>query len=152
MDSLLTPSGADPIKVLLVDDHEHVLWGLRKLIEGEWPHMTVAGTAKSMAQALAAVKRCAVDVVVLDVYLGVTNSIDRIGELLFSGAPAVVMLTGSRDAELHRRALKCGARAVVSKHEPAEVLLGEIERVHRNAALEQTAEAAHESFVGGRKG
>ena len=54
---------------------------------------------------------------------------------------AIVVLTGARDTEIHRRALQRGARTVVLKEEPAEVLLHEIERANewRNAPLEHTA-------------
>ena len=141
------PLHAGPIRILLVDDHEHVLWGLQKLIEGEWPHMTVAATVKTMTQAVAAVESLALDIVVLDIFLGETNSLDRMSDLVASGAPPVVILTGSRDVDLHRRALGGGARAVVLKDEPAEVLLGEIERVHlRNGVTAR----AHPEFAGER--
>ena len=118
-----------PIRVLLVDDHEHVLWGLGKLIESTWPRMTVAGTAKSVGQLLAGLREHGTDVVVLDVYLGAENSLDHLAEIRATGA-AVLVLTGSRDPELRRRALHNGARKVVLKEEPAEVLLHEIERAH----------------------
>ena len=75
-----------PIRVLLVDDHEHVLWGLSKLIEGETPRMTVTGTARTMAQALAAVDEKRPDVVVLDLFLGRENSLDQLPALGASGA------------------------------------------------------------------
>ena len=57
-----------------------------------------------------------------------------------SGA-ALVVLTGARDAEIHRRAMQRGARTVVLKEEPAEVLLHEIERAAewRNAPTENAA-------------
>ena len=50
-----------------------------------------------------------------------------------SGA-AFVVLTGSRDHELYRRAFDCGAAAVVLKDEPADVLLRRIERAHHDRA------------------
>jgi len=50
-----TPHGAEPIRVLLVDDQKPVLWGLTKLIEGEWPRMAVAGAASTVSEALSVV-------------------------------------------------------------------------------------------------
>jgi DNA-binding NarL/FixJ family response regulator len=144
-----------PIRVLLVDDHEHVLWGLSKLIEGETPRMTVTGTAKTMAQALAAVDEKRPDVVVLDLFLGRENSLDRLPALGASGA-ALVVLTGARDAEIHRRAMQRGARTVVLKEEPAEVLLHEIERAAEwrnapadNAAGQQDCQSAVQARIAG---
>ena len=144
-----------PIRVLLVDDHEHVLWGLSKLIEGETPRMTVTGTARTMAQALAAVGEKRPDVVVLDLFLGRENSLDRLPALGASGA-ALVVLTGARDAEIHRRAMQRGARTVVLKEEPAEVLLHEIERAAEwrnappdNAAGQQDCQSAVQARIAG---
>jgi DNA-binding NarL/FixJ family response regulator len=129
-----------PIRVLLVDDHDHVLWGLCKLIEGERPRMTVTGTAKTVAQALAALQQKRPDVVVLDLFLGEESSLDHLPAFRASGA-AIVVLTGARDAEMHRRAMQDGARTVVLKEEPADVLLQEIERANewRKAPLEHAA-------------
>lgn len=121
------PQPGKPIRVLLVEDHEHVLWGLRKLIEGERPRMEVSATAKSVPQAFAALGERAVDVVVLDVFLAEDNSLAHLRELCASGA-AIVVLTGSRDPEIQRRAIQGGVFAVVLKEQPAEVLLHEIER------------------------
>ena len=144
-----------PIRVLLVDDHEHVLWGLSKLIEGETPRMAVTGTARTMAQALAAVVDKRPDVVVLDLFLGRENSLDQLPALHASGA-ALVVLTGARDAEIHRRAMQRGARTVVLKEEPAEVLLHEIERAAEwrnlppeNAAGQQDCQSAVQARIAG---
>lgn len=120
-----------PIRVLLVEDHEHVLWGLSKLIEGEWPRMTVLGTARTPAQAQAALSAETADVVVLDLFLGEENTLDQLDQIRASGA-AIVVLTGSRDVDVHRRAMQGGARAVVLKDQPAELLLREIERAHQS--------------------
>jgi DNA-binding NarL/FixJ family response regulator len=118
-----------PIRVLLVEDHEHVLWGLKKLIEGEWPRMKVVAAAKTVAQALAALQEGPADVVVLDLFLGEESSLCQLPQLAAGGA-VIVVLTGSRDTWLHRRAVQAGARTVVLKEEPAEVLLREIARAN----------------------
>jgi DNA-binding NarL/FixJ family response regulator len=142
----------EPIRVLLVDDHDQVLWGLSKLIDGEKPRMTVAGTARTVAQALAALRDKRPDVVVLDLFLGDESSFEHLPALRASGA-AILVLTGARDAEMHRRAMQGGARTVVLKEEPAEVLLYEIERANewRNAppARQQDCQSAVETRIAG---
>jgi len=120
-----------PIRVLLVEDHEQVLWGLSKLVEGEWPRMKVAGTARTLAQALAALHADTADVVVLDLFLGEESSLKHLDEIKASGA-TILVLTSSRDADIHRRAMQGGACAVVLKDQPAELLLREIERAHQS--------------------
>jgi len=118
-----------PIKVLLVDGHEHVLRGLGKLIEGEWPRMVVAGSARTLAQAFQKFRDCKPDVVILDLQLREGSAIDHIPALVRGGAQ-VLVLTGQNAAAVHADAISRGARVVVMKHEPAEVLLREIERIH----------------------
>ncbi|HZM35963.1 MAG TPA: response regulator transcription factor [Burkholderiales bacterium] len=143
---------AQPIRVLLVDDHDYVLWGLRKLIEGEMPRMTVTGTAKTLKQAFATLEEKRPDVLVLDLYLGEQYTLEHLPALRASGA-AIVILTSARDAEAHRRAVRGGARTVVLKDEPAEVLLHEIKRANEwrnaSAACQQNCQSAVETGVTG---
>lgn len=118
------------IKVLLVEDHEHVLWGLGKLIDGEWPKMMVIGTARNMTDAAVMMRDRNPDVVVLDACLGEHDALDRLPELLASNRAKVLVWTECNDVERQCRALREGAQAVVPKDAPAELLLREIERVH----------------------
>jgi two-component system, NarL family, nitrate/nitrite response regulator NarL len=152
-----TPNVApgDPIRLLLVDDHEHVLWGLRKLIEGEWPRMTVVAAAKSIPEALDAIGTGRIDVVVLDVCLGADDGLDHMAEIKVGGA-AVVVLTGSNNVDIHKRAFDVGARTVVLKEEPAQVLLQEIELAYESriapelaAAREQDCRSAAKARIAG---
>jgi two-component system nitrate/nitrite response regulator NarL len=124
----------EPITVLLVDDHEHVLWGLNKLIEGERPRMTVVGKARSVAEARVAIRERNPDVVLLDVFLGEDNSLDYLLEMLDGSKAQVLVLTAARDPDLHRRAIRLGARSVLHKDQPAHALLEAILQVHTEPA------------------
>ena len=42
-----------PIRVMLIDDHPTLLWGLEKLINAEMPRMQVMATARNAEEALA---------------------------------------------------------------------------------------------------
>lgn len=119
-----------PIRILLVDDSEHVLWGLGKLIDAERDRMLVVGKARTVAEALAAVREHRPDVVLLDIYLDDDNSLDYLPEMLEGSRAQVLVLTGARDPELYRRAIRLGARAVVRKEQPAQVLLDAIVDAH----------------------
>jgi two-component system, NarL family, nitrate/nitrite response regulator NarL len=142
-----------PIKVLLVDDHEHVLWGLGKLIDGEWPRMTVIGAVKTFGDAQAMARELMPDVIVLDIFLNDGNSVDRLPELLAECRAPIVMLTGSHESELHHRALSAGARIVLSKEQPAEVILSEIERANESRDVGMpTRQSFTESVLAQAKG
>jgi DNA-binding NarL/FixJ family response regulator len=110
------------IRIMLVDDHKTLLWGLGKLIESEARHMIVVGTARDCDSALAMAPEVLPDVILLDIDLGGACSLDIM--------PRVLVLSGTRDRELLDRAVMLGARGVVAKDEPAETVLKAIEKVH----------------------
>jgi two-component system, NarL family, nitrate/nitrite response regulator NarL len=119
-----------PIRILLVDDHRSVLWGLEKLIDSARPSMQVIGKAAHCAEALAAVDKYQPDVVLLDVALEKENGLDLLRALRGRRAPKVLILTGVRDPEVCERAMLWGARGVMYKLESAEMILKAIAHVH----------------------
>jgi DNA-binding NarL/FixJ family response regulator len=119
---------AQPIKVLLVDDHRVLLWGLSKLIETARPQIELADLATCKSEALAAMQKHQPDVVLLDLDLGGESGLDLIPQL--AGQAAVIILTGLRDSASRERAVVAGARGVVHKSEPAAVILKAIVHVH----------------------
>jgi two-component system, NarL family, nitrate/nitrite response regulator NarL len=114
-------TGARPIRVLLVDDHRSVLWGLGKLIESASPQMKLVGAVTCPRDALAAAKKQAPDIVLLDLDLGEESGLDVVSKI--RRAARVLILTGSRDAAVHDRAILAGAWGILHKAEPAEVIL-----------------------------
>jgi two-component system nitrate/nitrite response regulator NarL len=119
-----------PIRVLLVDDHRSVLWGLERLIESVQPAMQVVGTAANCAEALALLDRISPDVILLDVDLGNESGIAAIPQLLSRTTAKVLVLTGVREQAVHDEAVLAGARGVVHKEEPADTILEAIRKVH----------------------
>jgi DNA-binding NarL/FixJ family response regulator len=121
---------AQPIRVLLVDDHELVRAGLRLLIESQ-PDLILAGEASNRTEALTLASREQPDIILLDVVLESDNSLDFLPELLAAAQQArVLLLTGVRDAEVHQNAVRLGAMGVVLKSKAAEVLIKAIRKVY----------------------
>lgn len=118
-----------PIRVFLVDDHRATLWGLERLV-GTAQRLQLAGSATSIAELLASPESREADVIVIDLDLGGHDSSDSFAELLSTYGAKVLVLTGARDLDAHRRAVLAGARGVVRKEEPVDVLLRAIEKVH----------------------
>ena len=118
------------IRVMLVDDHKTMLWGLERLIDGERSGMEVVATAGDCDSALALARQAAPDVVVLDLDLGGTCSLSVLPALLAAGAARVLVLSGTRDQATLVQAVRGGARGIVSKDAPAELLLQAIAKVH----------------------
>lgn len=119
-----------PIRVLLIDDHRSVLWGLEKLIESQRPRMQVAGKFTNFAEAAAELAKSEVDIILLDLDLGVEHGLDLIPKLAQISKAKILILTGSRDTAMHDKAVIAGAKGVLEKESPAETILTAIERVH----------------------
>lgn len=120
-----------PIRILLVDDHQSFLWGLVKLIESDGPRMKVIGTASDIAEALVIAEKEQPDVILLDIDLHGTSSLDSMSLLFKVSKASVLVLTGLRDTETRDRAMLSGARGVVQKEESADVILKAVRSVHR---------------------
>ena len=125
---MMSTDAARPIRVLLVDDHRSVLWGLGKLIESARPQIELADSATCRREALAAVKQHRPDIVLLDVDLGDENGLDLVP--LLRDDASVIILSGVRDDNTRERAMLEGARGFIHKTEPAEMILKAIVRVH----------------------
>lgn len=123
-------STADPIRILLIDDHTIVRAGLRMLIENH-DGMIVVGEAGTRIEGLSLATREQPDIVLLDLDMGPESGLDFMPQLLVAAPQArVVILTGLRDAEAHRRAVHLGAIGLVFKEKAAEVLIKAIKKVH----------------------
>lgn len=121
----------DVIRVLIVDDHQLVRTGLGMLIETQ-PEMKVIGKAGNSAEALALAAGEKPNLILLDIDLGEENGLDLLPELCETAPDArVLILTGLKDAEVHRRAARLGAAGLVLKEHAAEVLLKAITKVHQ---------------------
>lgn len=129
---MMTIQSADqrPIRVMIVDDHKAVVWGLERLVESAHPRMEMVGTANSCADMLATVGSIKPDVILLDLDLNGENAVDALADLHRLSQGQVLILTGARDPDVQQTAIMKGARGVIGKDESAEVLLHAIERVH----------------------
>ena len=123
-----------PMRVLLVDDHVVVRAGLRLIIESQ-PDMQMAGEAGNRDEALALAAKTQPDIVLLDLDLGDHSGVDVIGNLLEAARDTrVIILTGLRDPEVHRRAVMLGAMGVVAKDKAPDVLIKAIRSVSAGEA------------------
>jgi DNA-binding NarL/FixJ family response regulator len=121
----------EKIRIVLADDHELVLEGLRSLIEAE-PDMEVLAVAKDGGQCLDTVERIRPDVVVLDLEMGPMGGLQCL-ESLRTRYPAVhvLVLTAYSDGESMRAALEGGASGFALKTEPPQQTVASIRQVYR---------------------
>lgn len=116
------------IRVLLVDDHQTMLWGLVRLIESEKPRMEVVGTAQTGPQALEKIAQLNPDVVLLDLDLGSSSALDLLPALKSYPLSRILIFTGERDQEKLDTAVFQGARGILRKDASAEHVLKAIEK------------------------
>lgn len=121
---------AHPIGVLLVDDHQTMLWGLSRLIDGEHPRMKVVGTARCCEDAVATSESLAPDVIVLDLDLDGQCALEILPKLVSNEVSRVVVLTAEREQRTLDLAVMHGARGVMRKDAPAQQVIDSIERVY----------------------
>lgn len=124
------PAGERPIRVMLVEDHQTMLWGLERLIEGERPRMEVVGSARTGEEALAKVAELVPDVILLDLDLGGTSAVEFLPALVGNGVSRALVLTAERRTAILDAAMRSGARGIVGKDAPADQVLKAIEKTH----------------------
>src|SRR5882724_8045138 len=110
------------LRVVLADEHTILRRGLRAMLEGE-PDLEIIGEASGVQDAIALTRCLQPDVVITDVFEN-GSGVLAIGEMRRDCAGVrIVMLTGCRDQEWERAAIRAGAHAYIVNDSPIEVLL-----------------------------
>ena len=129
-------SGAQKLRILLVDDHPAVRFGTRSLILQAYPHSEISEAGNAF-EALEQLRQQNFDLVFLDLRMpereGAIESLDvgkrtlhRIREM--DGPPVVVMSGEGRDRALVEEMMALGAATFVPKSAAVEVSLEAIRR------------------------
>ncbi|MEI4270663.1 response regulator transcription factor [Klenkia sp. LSe6-5] len=138
---------AEPIRLLVVDDHAIVRQGLRSILERE-PGISVVGEAATPGAALELVARERPHIVLLDLKLSAGSDVDglelcaRITGRGGPTAPGVLVVTTFLDQQLVLRAIQAGARGYVLKDVDATVLVAAIRAVRRGESAFDSHSAA----------
>lgn len=119
----------DKIRIMLVDDHPLVRYGITQIINAE-PDMSVCCEAPDYQQALTKAGSLRPDFMIVDLSLKDINGIELIKKLkaLFPGLP-VLVLSMHDEAHYAERAIRAGARGYVMKQEGTETLVKAIRTV-----------------------
>ena len=110
------------IRIVIADDHPLVRDGLRRLLELQ-PGFTVVGEAPDGFVAVQLTKDLNPDVLLLDLAMPRMNGLDVLKELANTATQVkTVLLTGAIEREETVEVLRLGARGVVLKESPTELL------------------------------
>ena len=124
-------TGAQRIRLLIVDDHALLRQALRALLDGQ-DTLEVIGEAINGRDAVEATERLRPDVVLMDMVMPGLNGIEATRQIT-KRAPTcrVLILTAYLEDERLLQALRAGAAGYVVKNSDLEELLLAIQSVHR---------------------
>lgn len=133
-----------PKSVLIVDDHEAVRRELRRLFQSQ-PDFTVCGEAADGVDAISKAEQLSPDLVVLDLAMPEMNGLEAAGALRYILPDGVLfLLTAYKNRELELAAFQSGVRAVFSKYDDLDGLLG---RARAELKLEARSDAESKPHI-----
>jgi len=133
---------AEPIRVLIADDHERFRRGLKMVLEAE-DGMEVVAEAADGAEAVARVEELAPDVILMDVRMPNTNGIEATRTIREAfPATRIIMLTVSDDEDDLFDAVKAGANGYLLKEVSIEEVADAVRAVVQGQSLISPSMAA----------
>lgn len=131
----------DKIKVMIVDDHELIRQGLRKILEME-KGFSVIGVAEDGETALKMAQELKPDVMLLDINMKGLNGIKTLKRIKEMDLPVkVIMLTIHSDREYLIKTLNLGASGYVLKDTGTDSLITAIRSVYEGNSYIQPSMA-----------
>lgn len=128
---------ADPVRVLIVDDHQVVRRGLRTFLEVQ-EDIEVVGEAADGDEGVARAEELRPDIVLMDVKMPGTDGIEALRRLRELSNPArVLVVTSFTEQRTVVPALRAGAAGYVYKDVDPDALAGAIRSVHAGHVLLQ---------------
>jgi DNA-binding NarL/FixJ family response regulator len=132
-----------PVRVVLVDDHEMVLEGLKAMLARFSGRVRVVGQAGSAEEAQPMVAALSPDVVLCDVRLRGSSGLDLCRRLAESNPDCRVLLLSVYDDEQYLyQALRAGAAGYLLKRLTGEELVKALEQVHAGETVVDSTMAA----------
>ncbi|MGX1547720.1 response regulator [Streptomyces adustus] len=133
---------ADPIRVLLVDDHQVVRRGLRTFLEVQ-EDIEVVGEAADGAEGVDRAEELTPDIVLMDVKMPGMDGVEALRRLRELANPArVLIVTSFTEQRTVVPALRAGAAGYVYKDVDPDALAAAIRSVHAGHVLLQSEVAA----------
>lgn len=120
---------ADPIRIVIVDDHPLVRERLAELINRE-PDLMVSGEAEDRQNALETIERVQPQLAIIDLSLKNSLGIELIKDLQARSPEILILVVSMQDEMIHaERCIRAGARGYITKQEASRHVMQAIRRV-----------------------
>jgi DNA-binding NarL/FixJ family response regulator len=117
------------IKILLVDDHQIIIDGLKSLLKNS-DEIVVSAEANNGKEALKILGLIDIDVVLMDIDMPLMNGIDSLKEIRKQGFSAkVIILSMHNEAGMIKSLINLGANGYLLKSSPQDELINAIKKV-----------------------
>jgi DNA-binding NarL/FixJ family response regulator len=116
-----------PVRILVADDHEVVLQGIRMILQGR-PDWQICGEATNGAEAIRLAQELQPDAIIMDITMPVTNGLLATREIVNLGITAPVLLFTMHESRGLLESVKTvGGRGIVFKSNAARDLMEALE-------------------------
>lgn len=123
------PKTKEKYRVLIVDDHAVMRYGLAQLISDE-EDMEVCGEAGGVSEALKVLENCEADLAIVDISLKDGNGIELIEQIRARDSQVRILVSSMHDEYLYTdRALRAGAQGYINKQEATEKIVEAIRQI-----------------------
>jgi len=119
-----------PIRVMVVENHQLILWALTKLINGHRPYMEVVSVTGTQADALVQIATVEPDVVLMKYELATVAPHAALPDVLTSGRRTLLFVEEVA-ADTLAHALRSGAHGLLSRRSNADEIVKAIEKTHQ---------------------
>lgn len=134
------------IKIFIVDDHEIIREGLKKILKEE-SDLIVAGEAADGAEALDKIKTLECDIILLDMNMPGRNGLDLLGNIKkLKPQLHILVLSIHPEDKFALRTLKAGASGYLCKDTALEELVVAIRKIHTRGRYLSTTLAEQLAF------
>lgn len=121
--------GTQPMRILIIDDHEIVRRGVQQILEESFPHVEV-GEAETAQKGIAAVRQEPWDLAIVDISLPDQSGLELLCELHSTAPQLPLMVLSLHPEEQYAvRAFRAGAKAYLTKHTAPEELARAVKQV-----------------------
>jgi DNA-binding NarL/FixJ family response regulator len=132
-----------PPRIVIIDDHQMVLHGLRAMLAAYRDQVEIVGEAGEPEEAIALVEAEQPDIVLLDIRLRGTSGLDLCADIRRRRPECkVVFLTVYDDEQYLYQAIRLGASGFLLKRVRGAELVGYLTRIHQGEMLIDPALAA----------